>query len=90
MDAYLPTLLAAAAQAAGQPKMQFLLLAALNEALTSLAAPDTDASRLSDANRDQVPVRNRRSFCGECSPPCKVPSTLACHHLHRGLGMDTI
>lgn len=47
---------------AGQ-KAQFLLLAALNEALTSLAAPGADPSRLSDTQRDQVPILRLR-FAG--------------------------
>ena len=41
---------------AGNPKSQFLLLAALNEALTSLAAPGADSGRLSDTQRDEVPA----------------------------------
>lgn len=40
---------------AAKPKVQFLLLAALNEALTSLAAPGAHPSSLSDEQRDQVP-----------------------------------
>ena len=40
---------------AAKPKVQFLLLAALNEALTSLAAPGANPSSLSDEQRDQVP-----------------------------------
>lgn len=39
---------------AAKPKVQFLLLAALNEALTSLAPPGAAPSRLSDAQRDQA------------------------------------
>ena len=40
---------------AAKPKVQFLLLAALNEALTSLAAPGANPSSLSAEQRDQVP-----------------------------------
>lgn len=37
-----------------RPQVQFLLLAALNEALASLAAPSSDSATLSDAQRDEV------------------------------------
>ena len=63
---------------AAKPKVQFLLLAALNEALTSLAAPGANPSSLSDEQRDQVPC---------CCPAagllhCKSNETEG--HSHRG------
>jgi hypothetical protein len=52
---------------AAKPKVQFLLLAALNEALTSLAAPGANPSSLSDEQRDQVPC------CCPAAGPADTP-----------------
>ena len=48
---------------AAKPKVQFLLLAALNEALTSLAAPGATPSSLSDDQRDQVAAWTACTCC---------------------------